>query len=404
MRRSVLAALLSSTALLWCGAGVVAGTDGDALRSIWLVDDFEDQDLVGWSSPTGPCNISIAAFGAGGSSYSLAVNGACGHYGGTHYDLAGYRATGVSLAMRPSGPSAAHLYVVLDDDDSGVNGYLMAFLVSADGWFIAYGADGVRYDLMPYDGIRWYDLDLDIDWVGRNVDVFIDGVARQYNIPFDSETIATLHRIHLYNFDMASAWYDQIIMSDPPPSPGIMSDGFESADETGWSMATPALPKRLVLYDAGGVAGALGGRPGADVLCGQAAVGMPGIPLHATTRAFLSVSGGDSISLMPSYFGVPTDRVVTGPNRTLVANSWADLMDGSIDRTLANAGVVSGHNWYSGSDSDGTVAASTCSGWTDGSGSSGRYGYHSTTGVGWISSGNAVCGNATTHVLCLAWR
>jgi hypothetical protein len=390
--------------ITWGGLGAAQETTGDSARSIWLVDDFEDQNLDGWAVPTGPCNATIAALGAAGTNYSLAVNGACGHDGGTSYDLGGSQATGVSLYVRPSGSGARHLYVVLDDDGQATNGYIVAFLATNDGWFSVDDSSPIRFDLMVNDDLDWHDLQLFIDWIGKNVDVVIDGVPRQYNLPFAVESISTLRFIHLYNLDMASAWYDQIALTGPPPSLEIMTDDFESADESGWTTAVPGLPQRLVLYSAGGTAGAIGGRGGADVLCGQAALGMPGIPLHATTRAFISVDGYDSIANMPTNFGVPTGRKVTGPNLIKIADDWADLMDGTIDISLIDADIIGPTNWYSGSFSDGTTAGDTCSGWTDGSGSSGRFGYHGSTTSTWISSGSSICGVPLNHVLCLAWR
>lgn len=396
--------------LLAC-LGVLVGGSGSAgaqetpsmAKYIWLVDDFEDQNLDGWTTPTGPCFASIAAIGADGSSYSMRIDGACGHYAGTSYDLTGLQATGLSLFVRSGGAATHHAYVVLDDDDIAANGYLIAFLATADGWFSAYAGQGHLYDLMPNDDLDWHEVYFGIDWIGRNVDIIIDGTPRQYNLPFSSDTIAALNRLHLYNFESATSWFDQIVLSGPPASIFIMADGFESADASGWSRETPTMPRRLVMYKAGGVSGAIGGRPGADVLCGQAAMGKAGVPLHATTRALLSVDVGDTIALMPILYGVPTDRMITGPNWSVIADDWADLLDGSIDMTLSAAGVMFGV-WYSGSLADGTLAAETCSGWTDGSGSSGRYGFQLSTGVEWISSGSALCGNPLYDVLCLAWR
>lgn len=375
----------------------------DSAKAIWIVDDFEDGDIMGWATPSGPCTAAIAAPGAS-SSFCMGVNGACGHYGGTFYDIGGFAATGVSLSVRPSGPGANHLYVVLDDDDNSVNGYIIAFFANDSGWFSVWGDLGTQYLLMPNDDLDWHSLQFDIDWVGKNVDVVMDGQYRQYNVPFDDDTISTIRRMHLYNFDMASAWYDTVEMATPPPSLTVMTDDFESADDSGWSSSVPAMPKRLVLYAAPGIDGAIGGRSGADVACGQAAQGMAGVPLHATTRAFISVSAGDEIADMPARYGVPTNRIITGPNQEKIADDWADLLDGTIDMTLLAAGVMGMNNWYSGSQADGTVDADTCGGWTVGSGSSGRYGYHGTTTSGWISSGDGVCGNELTRILCLAWR
>ena len=136
---------------------------------------------------------------------------------------------------------------------------------------LIWGPGGTVYELAPYVANQWYRVDLTLDWLGRTIDVFIDGVPRQYNVPFRSPTTTSLTRLHFYNFDNSTAWLDYIMMSSPPPSLDLFDNGFESADTTAWSLAVPAQPTRLVLFDGGGISGAIGGRSGADVLCGQAA-------------------------------------------------------------------------------------------------------------------------------------
>lgn len=404
MRLKAVAVVLVSCAICWGGTAVSQETDSEVSRAIWLLDDFEDQNLDGWRVPTGPCTATIDSVGAAGTSYSLLVDGACGHDGGTSYDLGEFQATAVSLFVKTTGTATARLYVILDDDDQATNGYIVAFLASNSGWLSVFAGPATEYELMPINSLDWHDLQFNIDWIGKNVDVFINGIPRQYNLPFATDSISTIRQIHLYNLSAGLGWYDQILLTTPPASTFVMSDDFESSDTSGWTTSVPELPQRLVIFSVAGVSGAIGGRSGADVLCGQGAQGMPGLPLNATTRAFLSVDSIDSIANMPARYGVPTDRKVTGPNLTVIADNWADLMDGTIDTTLLDAGAMTANTWYSGSYSDGSVATSTCNGWTQASGGSGRYGFHSTTTSAWISSGEGLCGNGLARVVCLAWR
>ena len=403
MRLKAAAVILAWCLIGWSGMVVAQEPISKADRAIWLVDDFEEQNLVGWTIPSGPCTASIAAVGAAGSNYSMVIDGACGHDGGTSYDLGGIQATSLSLYVKTTTTMNAHLYFILDDDSQATNGYILAFLATSSGWFSAFGA-GAQYDLMPINSTDWHQLQFSIDWVGKNVDISINGVPRQYNLPFATDSISTLRQIHLYNLHDNTAWYDQIVLSTPPPSIMLMSDDFESADLSGWATSIPTLPLRLVIYSVNGVAGAIGGRPGADVLCGQGAQGLPGVPLHATTRAFLSVDATDSIANMPARYGVPIYRKVTGPNTTVIADNWADLLDGSIDTSLSDAGVMGIFPWYSGSGPDGSLDPDNCDGWTLSSGSAGRYGTDGSTTSTWISAGDAVCGYNLARILCLAWR
>ena len=130
------------------------------------------------------------------------------------------------------------------------------------------------------------------------------------------------------------------------------------------------------------------------------------MPRSATTRALLSFSAIDEIRDFPTVYGVPTDRLITGPNWSVIADDWADPLDGSIDQSLAAAGAQTATNfWYTGSLDDGSLANNTCTGWTDGSTLfDGRYGVTSSTTGARINNNSASCGSSLYHVLCLAWR
>ncbi len=407
MRAQLLAAALIIAVGFGAAAPSTASDETPSVKAIALIDDFEDGDLVGWAAPTGGCTaVNTGLTGANGSSRSLQVDGACGHYQGPWFDLVNFQATGVSFWVRPGSTSLADTYVVIGDDNVTNNNGVVFFYGHSTGQFVLIGPGIDDYFLAPYVANQWYRIDLTLDWVGRTVDVFIDGVARQYNVPFRSPATTTLTQLHFYNFNNSTAWLDYIVMSSPPPSLDLFENGFESADTTAWSLTTPALPSRLVLYDGGGISGPIGGRSGADVLCGQTALTATGIPLNATTRAFLSFSASDEIRDFPTLYGVPTDRQITGPNWSVVADDWADLLDGTIDQTLVDAGVLTASNfWYTGSNPDGAVAPYTCSGWTDGATFfDGRYGSSQVGDDRWISTGEATCGLVSYHVLCLAWR
>jgi hypothetical protein len=126
-------------------------------------------------------------------------------------------------------------------------------------------------------------------------------------------------------------------------------------------------------------------------------------------RAFISISTTDYIAAMPSNFGVPTGRRIVGPTGIEIAGSWADLFDGTILETLADADIA--HNkWWSGSDSSGhylatdaCVACNTCTGWTVGTNASqGETGTTNKTDSTWINDGADNCNNSR-HVVCICW-
>ncbi|MCC6217463.1 MAG: hypothetical protein IT376_21580 [Polyangiaceae bacterium] len=156
----------------------------------------------------------------------------------------------------------------------------------------------------------------------------------------------------------------------------------------------------VYLFDGGGTDTALGGRAGADALCAASTGSLP----ITQSRAFLSVSASDEIRDLPGNYSIPTDQRILGPNGSVIASDWADLLSGTLDRSLADAGVLTSNFWYSGSGPDGSLDAHTCTGWTtDGALFDGHYGVSGQTTSAWISTADATCGLAGYHVVCAGW-
>lgn len=161
---------------------------------------------------------------------------------------------------------------------------------------------------------------------------------------------------------------------------------------------------KIVLYQANsamGISGAIGGRTGADTLCQNAGNKPVG---YSNYRAFISVSATDEIRDMPTNYGVPTSYAVRSPSNVLIANNWADLLDGTIGTTLTAAGVQVGGplDWWSGSSSSGALVAGIhCDSWTNPTvgGVAGRF---DSSGSTWITNAYNSC-SYPGNLLCIAY-
>jgi hypothetical protein len=108
--------------------------------------------------------------------------------------------------------------------------------------------------------------------------------------------------------------------------------------------------------------GNLGGRPGADALCSASPNRPTGL---VQVRAFLSISASDQIADFVTNYGVPNGLAIESPSGAVLARNFTGLMGGSIMISLRNAGLFTGNSfWWSGSGSNGVVAAQTCNGFT----------------------------------------
>ena len=145
--------------------------------------------------------------------------------------------------------------------------------------------------------------------------------------------------------------------------------------------------------------GNLGGLAGGDATCTSAATaaGLPG-----TWTAWLSTTTTDA-----------RDRIIDAAyellDETVVANSKADLLDGTLDVPInrdenGTGGVNS--RVYTGTQGDGTLATNAqpnCQDWTTNGGSEGSQTGDSTlTTSGWTNTGGLGCGSANGRLYCFA--
>jgi hypothetical protein len=163
---------------------------------------------------------------------------------------------------------------------------------------------------------------------------------------------------------------------------------------------------KIYLFNAGQTDGDMGGRSGANNICDTSS-NKPAACKHAC-YAFISSDSTHQIrDLLGPAYNIP-DAPFYGPNGlTKIADSWDDLLDGDIDETLANAGVLTSDSdhWWSGSNANGLLDIN-CSGWTTNAdpGPKGMVGSADKTGSLWINDGTGItCSTGTYYLLCICY-
>lgn len=161
-------------------------------------------------------------------------------------------------------------------------------------------------------------------------------------------------------------------------------------------------PSYVTLYFGDTSTGNIGPRSSADALC------IANLPFGFTNyHAFIGYSASDSIANFPTNYGVPINTPIQSVTNTIIANDWADLMDGSIAVALDVAGVSPTYNWWSGvENADGTHIDGTtfdCNDWTSNSNAvGGNEGFRSTVNSTWMDGFVAAC-DQPIAVLCVAY-
>lgn len=162
-------------------------------------------------------------------------------------------------------------------------------------------------------------------------------------------------------------------------------------------VAPPPAANYLTIYNVGATTGNIGGRASADAIC---AANIPSGQTYA--KAFLS-DDTLAISNFPATYGIPTNLAVYNLSGTYaIANDWADLLDGTISRSLQDAFISS--SWWSGSSTAaGASSINNCNNWTNALDTvGGMIGSGTATNSTWITLGSAGC-HQPLDLLCIAY-
>lgn len=166
--------------------------------------------------------------------------------------------------------------------------------------------------------------------------------------------------------------------------------------------ATSSASAPIYVFNAGGsMGGDLGGRAGLDSVCSAKKSASFASLSCSNVVAFLSVSANDEIRDFPTTVGLPVSGpIVSATSSLTIAENFADLLDGSVARSMVGAGVVGGGVYWTGANADGSLAADNCTGWTGvGNGVTGDSAASDAT---WLDNGSGACG-AAIYWLCLCW-
>jgi hypothetical protein len=217
---------------------VAAGETAGAAKAIMIVDDFEDCDVDGWQPAGGSCTALATSLNPGGGVCSMELINDCGTtYNGWYLDFASFQADTVLVSLRSQSTSMRDTFFTVGEAVGDNFRAAIVIRASNGGYWVVSGFGGGICGA-PYTALQWYDFAFTIDWGAKTYDVSIDGTPCLSGVSF-LENASTLDRIHVYNLDASTGWYDDIIMSQEPPLPSIFDDGFETGDTTSWSSTVP---------------------------------------------------------------------------------------------------------------------------------------------------------------------
>ncbi len=159
-------------------------------------------------------------------------------------------------------------------------------------------------------------------------------------------------------------------------------------------------PKSAIyLYQIGTASGDTNGIKNANDNCYTNGLLYHSLVSASNVKAFRSFSGIEEIRfIVPArYWQYPVLGISATLTVTPIAASWVDMWHGVLDNPIDTALGITGSNWWSGSNADGSISADTCDGWHQSSNAfSGQVG-----GTG-ISDAILTCDN-NVYSLCVAY-
>jgi hypothetical protein len=159
--------------------------------------------------------------------------------------------------------------------------------------------------------------------------------------------------------------------------------------------ASPTFATPTILFsDSGFLHATLGDRATSTATCDAVLAGFPSLDC-ARTVALICYSGGDTLELFPTHYGVSAGGQVQAPDGTVIAPDWTTFVSGTLTNPIWPS-CVSQIYLYSGCPS-----SHNCQDWT--STSSGDTSYlmdASSVNVGWQSLGPFGC-NSLSPLLCV---
>ena len=196
---------------------LVVTSEGSAL----FYDGFESGGYSGWTAEAGSYVRSVTTTSPAAGSYSYTQAGGSGApRDGVSHVLGGIIPTEIAFYAKTSTTAGATAYFVAGDDNVETNKGIIFFSFNAGTLGVYNGSSWVTGG--AYSANTWYLIQFkNINWNSKTFDFYVNGVLQTGSVPFRSQATTSLTELHLYNFDYAQAWYDEIVMTGPSALPVV---------------------------------------------------------------------------------------------------------------------------------------------------------------------------------------
>jgi hypothetical protein len=122
----------------------------------------------------------------------------------------------MSFRVRTNTTTGANGYVVVGNSNIVSDNGILFFYFNGASQLRFFNQAGYNHNILPN---TWYHVEArDVDWVARNMDIWINGVLILNNWAFRSTTATNIDRVHLFSLVASAPMYDNIQIGIAGPS------------------------------------------------------------------------------------------------------------------------------------------------------------------------------------------
>lgn len=169
-----------------------------------------------WVPGSGNYTNTVPNTGSAVGTYHLQMQSNAGNafYQGLSATFTPSQPTYMSWWMKTNTTTAANGYVVIGNANITTdNGIIFCYFNSTSGLRF-FASTGYNH---PITANTWYHVEvMNMNWVSRTSDIYVNGVLILTAWPFRSTTATNIDRIHLHSLSVATAEYDEFLVGAPP--------------------------------------------------------------------------------------------------------------------------------------------------------------------------------------------
>src|SRR5690606_12161183 len=169
----------------------------------------EAGNLNQWTNPSGTHTYAITSQDPAIGSFALEQKAGGGHFQGLIGNFPTTPPERISWKVKVTSTVASG-YVVIGNQSNFSLGVIFSLIENGHMRFVSNNGE----KRIPITMNTWIHVELNnFNWTDKTFDIYIDDILQHSSFPF-RDTASDVNQVHLYNFQSATAYYDEIVIGD----------------------------------------------------------------------------------------------------------------------------------------------------------------------------------------------